>query len=220
MAWAGGRPPKLPDDVITEYMGLLADVSRRLKAGEHRCLAVSGAGPGAGTTATVLALAHVAQTKLGWNVLAVEMNQRSPVFRDVVKPEEGATVAAIVEGKTQPAQAVTSSPSLKFDLVAFGQAGTLFSGLQLQGAAEAIRRELQGRYDAILFDTPPITSSADFFSVARAADGALLVVEFEQTRQEVLERVNSQLQRHDLTLTGTVLNKRRHVIPAWAYRRL
>jgi Mrp family chromosome partitioning ATPase len=51
-------------------------------------------------------------------------------------------------------------------------------------------------------------------------DGVILVLESGKTRRQVALNVKKQLEDAKGKLLGVVLNKRRHYIPDWIYRRL
>jgi non-specific protein-tyrosine kinase len=72
---------------------------------------------------------------------------------------------------------------------------------------EALVREMRERYPErlVLFDAPPLLTSADALAFSRFVDGILLVVEAEKTRRDELKRVFELLEGKPVL--GTVLNK-------------
>jgi tyrosine-protein kinase Etk/Wzc len=81
----------------------------------------------------------------------------------------------------------------------------------------ALMRE---RFDFALLDAPPITLAPESASLARWADGVILVVHAGKTRWEVVEQAKVQLQLAGAKLLGVVLNRRRLAIPQWLYNSL
>lgn len=81
----------------------------------------------------------------------------------------------------------------------------------------ALMRE---RFDFTLLDAPPITLNPESASLARWADGVILVVHAGKTRWEVVEQAKVQLQLAGAKLLGVVLNRRRLAIPQWLYNSL
>ena len=75
-------------------------------------------------------------------------------------------------------------------------------------------------YDWIIIDSPPATSYPDVATIAAASGGAILVIEAENTRQEVVEEAKRVLDVAGVDLLGAVLNRRRFHIPEFLYRRL
>ena len=75
-------------------------------------------------------------------------------------------------------------------------------------------------YDWVIIDGPPVTTYPDVGSIAAAVSGAILVIEAESTRQEVVEEAKRVLDVSGVDLLGAVLNRRRYHIPGFIYRRL
>ena len=83
-----------------------------------------------------------------------------------------------------------------------------------------IIKDLKDIYDWIIIDSPPATSYPDVAAIAAASGGAILVVEAETTRQEVVEEAKRVLDVAGVELLGAVLNRRRYHIPGFNYKRL
>ena len=63
-------------------------------------------------------------------------------------------------------------------------------------------------------------AGGDVATIAAACGGAILVVEAEKTRQEVVEEAKRVLEVSGVDLLGDVLNRRKYHIPEVVYRRL
>jgi protein-tyrosine kinase len=85
---------------------------------------------------------------------------------------------------------------------------------------EDLWKKLKERFDLILVDSPPGTSSPDGIAISRNVDGVLLVLEAEKTRWPVAESVKDKITNNGGKILGVVFNKRRYYIPEFVYRRL
>ena len=221
---ANGRIHSLPfeieSDTLVDYMNLLAEMGKRLDHGQIHQLTFCASSHGEGTTTTILNLCSIAQRRVGAKILVVELNQRTPVLQKWFFPWENEGVSSIIKGEMTPSQSIIRLPFLDFDVIPFGEVGSLFSELELREAADRISNELHHHYDWIFFDSPQIFGYSDFFHIAPSGGGIILVVESGKARKEVLCRVKKMLDRHHLTLVGTILNKRKFVIPTWIYKQL
>jgi protein-tyrosine kinase len=81
-------------------------------------------------------------------------------------------------------------------------------------------KKLRERFELIVVDSQPATTSSDGLSISSKVDGVILVVEAEKTRWPVAETAKERIQRNGGNILGVVLNKRRYYIPEWIYRRL
>lgn len=85
---------------------------------------------------------------------------------------------------------------------------------------EDLWKKLKERFDLVLVDSPPATSSPDGIAISRNVDGVVLVLEAEKTRWPVTESVKDKITNNGGKILGVVFNKRRYYIPEFVYRRL
>ena len=79
---------------------------------------------------------------------------------------------------------------------------------------------LRGRFPGIVVDLPPVNLSTDTLIVSPLFDGLVMVVAADLCSREVIGNAVERLRRANSVLLGTVLNKRKFVIPEPIYRRL
>ena len=79
---------------------------------------------------------------------------------------------------------------------------------------------LRNVFNVIIIDCPPVLDGAGYVSASGLADSCLLVVEAGRTRVPVVRRAMEEIEAAGGKLQGVVLNKRKHYIPSWIYRRL
>jgi capsular exopolysaccharide synthesis family protein len=91
----------------------------------------------------------------------------------------------------------------------------IFSGPYVPNPAEllesdnfhALVEHCRETYDYVLIDTPPLGSVIDSAIVAKEVDGAILVVEADAISYHFVQNVKSQLEKSNVKILGTVLNK-------------
>jgi Mrp family chromosome partitioning ATPase len=103
------------------------------------------------------------------------------------------------------------------------------AGLQIDDADDAevdlrllpqLFNRLRNVFNVIILDCPPVLNAAGYVSASALADSCLLVVEADRTRVPVVRRAMEEIEAAGGKLQGVVLNKRKHYIPSWIYRRL
>ncbi len=67
--------------------------------------------------------------------------------------------------------------------------------------------QLAPAYDRIIIDTPPCLAASDVLTLARLADGVLLVVKADATPREAITAAVRQLRNAQVRLLGSVLNQ-------------
>lgn len=91
----------------------------------------------------------------------------------------------------------------------------IFSGPFVPNPAELLENEnfinliqyCRENYDYVLIDTPPLGSVIDSAIVAKNVDGAILVIEADAISYHFVQTVKSQLEKSNVKILGTVLNK-------------
>lgn len=79
---------------------------------------------------------------------------------------------------------------------------------------------LGANFDYTLIDCPSISTSHEAAMLAPDVDGVVLVVEADRTKRDQIFRARQTIEMAKGNLMGLVLNRRRHVVPEWFYRRL
>ena len=83
-----------------------------------------------------------------------------------------------------------------------------------------ILQSLGAIFDYTLIDCPSISRSHEISLLAPHVDGVVLVVEADRTKRDQIFRAKQTIEMAKGNLMGLVLNRRRHVVPEWFYRRL
>lgn len=91
----------------------------------------------------------------------------------------------------------------------------IFSGPFVPNPAELLENDnfqtliayCRQNYDYVLVDTPPLGSVIDSAIVAKEVDGAVLVIESDAVSYHFAQNVKSQLEKSNVKILGTVLNK-------------
>jgi Mrp family chromosome partitioning ATPase len=179
-----------------------------------------GSRQGEGTSTVVREFARVSATKFGRSVLLLDADQHHPsqhLFFHIV-PKRGWQEVARENGPIDTAfhqfgeTRLFISPSSEYS----GSRPHVYDSLLI----DAFLKRLRQRFDLILIDSPPATTSTDGLAISPKVDGVVLVLEAEKTRWPVAESVRDRIRRNGGNILGIVLNKRRFYIPEWIYQRL
>ncbi|MEW6743415.1 MAG: CpsD/CapB family tyrosine-protein kinase [Planctomycetota bacterium] len=189
-------------------------------AGTGSITLLSSVERGNGTTTVALGLAAVAGGSRASRAVVVETNTYAPALSRILgcSPSPGLSewLAGVVDGN----RAIRFVEPHAFAVVPIGGGGPadpeIFESVRFRN----LMQELKGRFDRVILDVAPITSSVDAKVLASVADHMLLVVAADRTSREAAEhacRLASQAGTH---FAGVILNRRRYAIPRWLYRSL
>jgi Mrp family chromosome partitioning ATPase len=162
--------------------------------------------------------AKLVPTRLGRPTLLLAAGQRSASRK--LLPASGAkgwdaviTGDASVESTIYP----TDVPGLSVGEIS-ANAASLPTVLASPKAGQILDK-LRTQFDMIVIDAPPLAGSWDAVVLSQLVDGAVLVVEAEHTRWQVIKTAIDQIEEQHGKVFGVILNKQKHYIPAWVYRR-
>ena len=170
----------------------------------HKLL-ITSSSPQEGKTTTAISLG-IAMAQSGNRVLVVDTDMRRPRLHRAfgVSNEVGLSTAVVGETKIEACVKSTDVPNL----------WVLPCGPVPPNPAEMLHAErfreivaaLAGKYDRILFDSPPLAAVADAAVLSTLVDGALLVLKAGKTTHEVAKRAVASLQAVNAPIAGVVLN--------------
>ena len=179
-----------------------------------------GSREGEGTSTVVREFAKVSATKFGRLVLLLDADRYRPTlhlffnihqecgWQEVVRDNGPIEKALYQIGETR----LFISPSSRN----FASNPRIFNSLLI----DVFWKKLKQRFDLVLVDSPPATTSTDGLAISSKVDGVVLVVEAEKTRWPVAENVRDRIKSSGGNILGIVLNKRRYYIPEWVYKKL
>ncbi len=211
---------RFPERVMERENGVYHALAATVPDATRKIIQFIGSREGEGTSTVVRQFARVSATKFGRMVLLLDADQHHPsqhLFFHIVH-ERGWQEVARENGPIEKA------------LHQFGQTRLFISPSSEYSAShphiydslliDVFWKKLKQRFDLILIDSPPATTSTDGFAISSKVDGVVLVVEAEKTRWPVAEAVRDRIKKSGGNILGIVLNKRRFHIPEWIYKKL
>jgi protein-tyrosine kinase len=189
------------------YKILRTQVLQRLREQGWNALAVTSPGHREGKTLTAINLAISLAQEVDQTVLLVDADLRHPSVHSHlgIKPRVGLSDYLVGDA---PLADMLIHPDVGH-LVVLPGGKSLSNSSEMLGSpkmAELVQ-ELKLRYPSriVIFDLPPVLSSADALAFSPHVDAALMVVEEARTKREEIERAAELL--GSTVLLGTVLNK-------------
>jgi exopolysaccharide/PEP-CTERM locus tyrosine autokinase len=197
--------------VADAYKILSTQVLQRMRENGWNALAVVSPGSREGKTLTAVNLAISLAREASHTVLLVDADLRHPCVHEYFNmPAEPGLTDHLLDGV--PLEAVLVNPGIeKFVVLPGGRA--MSSSSELLGSQKmfTLVTELKRRYPSriIVFDLPPVLSTADALAFAPHVDASVMVVEEGRTDTDDVLRAAELLE--SANLIGTVLNNSRAV---------
>ena len=191
------------------YRVLHTNLNLALKPGQPASLVLFSAGPGEGKSTTLHHLVRL-MAAAGERVILIDSDVRRPTQHHLAgRPREPGLSEYLLN--QQPLDAVIQkgiAPNL--DFIPSGGAPGFTLGLLHLNRLKDLIATLRGRYDKIVFDSPPIIGVSDASVLASAVDGAVLLIQHRRNPQSMVIRAQQIVEGLKTPLLGVVLNQVPH----------
>ena len=171
---------------------------------EYKVIVVTSSEPGEGKTTTAGNLAmSLAQGEK--KVILIDCDLRKPSLHKRFKVSNIMGLSDVLIGREVIENAATRYKK-NLTVLTSGKIPPNPSEMLGSKAMTALLLELQGIFDYIILDTPPIQAVTDSQILGAKADGVILVVKAEKTKKESVQNSINLLKKVNAHIIGTVLN--------------
>jgi chain length determinant protein tyrosine kinase EpsG len=210
---ARGGTHGVADDVIAAYMpqselieplrALRSQLSLRWTNGQ-KILAVTSAERGEGRSWLAANLATVF-AQMGKRTLLIDSDMRHPRQHELFNLDNAVGLSALLTGRAGREIVCRIHPQLRLFVLPAGALPPNPQELLGRPAFEVIVELFADQYDFVIIDTPAASEVADAQIVAARADGAIMLVRRNHTRQALLRVAMRNLTESGVTVIGSVL---------------
>jgi protein-tyrosine kinase len=190
---------------------LSTQVMQRMDEHQWSSLAITSVGDDEGKTTTAINLGISIAREIEYTVLLVDTNLRKPELHKYfgITPELG--LSDYLKSDVDLADILIKPEGIDHFVILPG--GTpIMNSTEMLGSPKmcSLAKELKDRYPKriIIFDLPPVLSTADTLSFVPCVDCALIVVEDDTTKEADLKQTVDLLSVTNII--GTVLNKAKY----------
>jgi Mrp family chromosome partitioning ATPase len=214
--------PGIPADFHRELSGLRFTLETALPDRATRVIQFAGAVAGEGSTTVAATFARVLAQDPSQTVLLVDANVRRPGLGLFFGAPESAGLREMA--------AAPGALDLESTLVAVERWNlhvlTAVGGGHDHGhlfPAEGVRdfwARHGRRYRWVIIDAAPVLEAPETATLGTTVDTTVLVIQAARTKRGVVQRAMDVFAKAGAPVLGVVLNRRRHDIPEFIYRRL
>jgi len=197
-----------PGPFTDAYNLLRTQVLQRFKENNWNVLAVTSPGEGEGKTLTAINLAISIAREVDYTVLLVDANLRHPWMLEHLGLAHRKGLSDYLTDDTPITDLLIKASRVDHLVVLPGGRPLVNSSEMLSSPKmEQLVSDMKSRYHSriIIFDLPPVLSSADALAFSPYVDAALLVIEEGVTQKHEIESAVELLS--STNIIGTVLNK-------------
>jgi succinoglycan biosynthesis transport protein ExoP len=188
------------------YRVLHTNLNLTLKGGQAASFAIFSAGPGEGKSTTLQRLALI-MAESGERVLLIDSDLRRPTQHHLCGRPRQPGLGDLLAGRQKLDEVIQPGVAPNLDFIPSGGQPGFTLGLMHGARLKALVAELRGRYDRVIFDSPPIIGVSDASVLASAVDGALLLVQHRRNPAAMVERARKILIGLKTPVFGVILNQ-------------
>ncbi len=195
------------DPADTEPFRVLhTNLNLALKPGQPHALVLFSAGPGEGKSTTLHRLAGLMASG-GERVVLIDSDVRRPTQHRLAGRAKEPGLSDVLLGLRTLDEAVQKNISPGLDFIPSGSHAGFTLSLLHSARLRDLIATLRGRYDKIVFDSPPIIGVSDASVLAAAVDGAVLLIQHRRNPQSMVLRAQQIMDGLKTPLLGVVLNQ-------------
>jgi succinoglycan biosynthesis transport protein ExoP len=196
-----------PFSAVTEAYRTLRTAILLSRAGEApRTIVFTSAAAGEGKTVTTVNLATIfAQMDL--RVLVIDADLRRPRCHQVLRMVNGDGLTELLTGQKEVHEIIKPTTVENLFLLSSGaippNPAELIGSRKMHDTLSA----LQGDYDCIFIDSPPVMPVSDTVLLSTVVDGVVLVIDGQATPRNLVRDAQSRLNYARAKILGVVLNR-------------
>ena len=174
---------------------------------EHalRSVVITSSIPGEGKSTTTCNLA-ITLAQAGVRVVLIEGDLRRPRIADYMGIEGAVGLTSVLLGRTALEDAIQPWGDGTLQVLASGPLPPNPSELLGSAGMSELLRTLEGQFDLILIDAPPLLPVTDAAVLGAICSGVLMLIRSNSTRREQVARATATVNAVGATILGTILN--------------
>lgn len=197
-----------PSSVVAEqFRTIRTNINFSMIDSDLKTLAITSAGPGAGKS-TISANLAVTFASEGKKVLLVDTDMRKPTVHKTFKLSNHDGLTTLLTDKT--VQLFDIIHTLKDEKLYVLTSGTIPPNpaeLLASNRMEQLKTELEGMFDLIIFDLPPVVAVTDAQIIASKTDGTVFVINKGGADKEMVLKSKELLDKVQANVLGAVFNR-------------
>ena len=214
------RPGKFPIQTTSDrYQEVKTKLVTCFPLGSVKTILFTGTAHGDGSTTTAASFAKTMAQYCRLNVLLIDANLRSPRLHEVFNVEYNQGLGDLLTNEEE---------NSLFKKVGHGNLFLIPCGKKNSGPLAIFESErfdktlklMREKFDYVILDAPPVSGYAETKVMGKKVDGVILVIESGKTRSQVAIKAKQELEDAGAKVLGVILNRRKHYIPDWIYKRL
>ncbi len=215
------RPGKLSKQTMADrFQEVKTKLDTSFPLGSVKTIVFTGTAHGVGCTTTACGFANTMAQHCQLNVLLIDANIRSPRLHEVFNVEQNQGLADLLTNEEVKISLFKKMGHGNLYLIPCDKKESVPQAIFESTRFDKILKLMRERFDYVILNTPPVNSYAEAKVMGKKVDGVMLIIESGKTRKQVAIKAKQELENAGAKVLGVILNRRKHYIPDWIYKRL
>ncbi len=189
-------------------------------SGSVKTIVFTGTAHGVGCTTTSAGFANTLAQHCRLNVLLIDANIRSPRLHEVFNIEHNQGLTDLLTNGEEKISLFKKMGHGNLYLIPCGKKVSVPQATFESTRFDKTLKLMREKFDYVILNAPPVNSYAETKVMGKKVDGVMLVIESGKIRKQVAVRAKQELENAGAKVLGVILNRRKHYIPEFIYRRL
>ena len=208
------------DNGLAYYEDLKTNLLTRYSDKSLKMILFNGIRHGGGCSTTAINFAITLTKNSDLKVLLIDVNLRTPGLRDVFKIDAALGLSDLPDDNNDVTSLINKVGPGNLNVLTTGEDYSVPLSLFESSRFDRFLATIGDDFDYVILDAPPVPKFPECRVLCPKVDGVILVVEAGITRRHVALMAKKKIEQAGGTLLGIVINRRKHYIPDWIYRRL
>ncbi len=191
---------------LEPFRVLHTNINLTLKPGQPHAFVIFSAGAGEGKSTTLHQLSHLMGIS-GERVVLIDSDVRRPTQHRLAGRSKDPGLSDLLVGQKSLDEVIQKNISPGLDFIPSGGVPGFALSLIYGNRLKEMIATLKGRYDKIIFDSPPIIGVSDASVIVNSVDAAILLIQHRRNPQSMVIRAQQIVESLHTPLIGVVLNQ-------------
>lgn len=191
---------------LEPFRVLHTNLNLTLKGGKSHALVIFSAGPGEGKSTTLHRLAALMGAG-GERVILIDSDLRRPTQHRLAGTAKEPGLSDLLVAQKTLDEVIQKNIAPNLDFIPSGGVSGFTLSLIYGNRLRELIATLRGRYDKIVFDSPPIIGVSDASVLVSSVDASVMLIQHRRNPQSMIVRAQQIVASLKTPLIGVVLNQ-------------
>lgn len=216
---AGGLDSGVPEDFAAEIVSMRYSLDSKIGRA-HKAVAFVSAVVGEGVSTVSRMFCQTLVQDPASKVVLVDANFHGPAVHKAFGISAGPGLSDLLAGRKGLQECIRDTDHPRLKVIPAGESMVPPMQAFASAAMKKMITDVLAVYDYLVFDAPPVLHYPETTILSGQVDGVAFVVRAVRTKKEVVRKAIEAVRKGGGEVLGLVLNRNKHFIPEFIYKRV